>query len=690
MLLVTQHPTYALFLQAYEAGTFECDVKRLARMVTKTLEPLPKPTNINPTHHDLAALVRECFVAGEPIAVDIETAPCNPAEPWTGKQPTRALIKSIAFGNCDRAIAFWYEDLKFDTATMDMVAAVLADPCLVKVFQNGIYFDIPVLKRYGFNVVSWEDTRDLRRALVATSRLSLRYLVSIYTDFWNWKDAGDDDEKTSLDEVEDDTDEEGDVPTVPHGEAAHSWQTKNREELLTYNGLDCVGTARARRGLRRDLEAKGEDKARVVKLYNLHEDLAAMAADMHQTGMWVNQSWRNTMRTWLAQEIAERAEIVVRLADVQGFRPTAHQLRSLIFRRHAKAGLSRWNLPDPYSKKQYTKSGMCAVNEQALLLLMVTSQLPPELTALIEAWWDYQGALKRAGYVNSRLIDEATGPDGRCRAGFNSCGTDTGRPSCSEPNMLNVEKALRSMFGPPPGRMFIHADKSQLELRVMECVAADNFLGDALATGDVYAAAAKVWFDLPAELTNKQIKADYGGLRQTNKIIQLARQYGAGENTVFQQALRQNRKFTLGKVQTLVKQWDKTNYRTKAYWFEEQARVMATGYSESRICFRRRNYPQPPELTEVANYPVQSTAADLMNIEMVELWKRLRADVPDAKLLCYMYDAADVECREQDEEKVMRIMRDVMERSWTIDGRTREFPMEYKTVTSSGTWAEVA
>lgn len=687
MLLTTMHPTYAFFHQPYEWGTFEGDLKRLGRMVRGELEALPPAPNINATHHDLADLLREVAAFPDPwVAVDIETAPCNSAEPWTGKQPTRALLKSIAFGTTTRSVAFWWAEA--DDITKLMIKEVLADDALTKVFHNGWWFDVPVLARFGMQCHNVVDTRDARRALSSTSRLSLRHLGRLYTDFWNWKSRGDDEEKTTIDEQLDEDGEEVEDPAEADEAFGHeSWQARSRDELLTYNGYDTVVTARVHRGILGDWPKDVSESARVQALYEQHTELAKLAAEMHQTGMYVRKDWRGFMLSCCEQRIAETRERVIELAATKGFEPTPNKMRALIFKKHATAELSRWNLPDPYDKKAYTKTGLCAVNAKALLLLLVSGMCPPDLEVLIEAWWDYAEATKRQGYLASHLLDQAMGPDGRVRAGHNSCGTDTGRFSCNQPNILNVEHMLRAMFGPPEGRALVHGDKAQLELRVGALIAANSFMVDALNSGDVYSFQARDWFNLPADAN---VKKDYPGLRQSSKVIQLARQYGASINTVFREAVAASRKFTLSKVQTLVMQWDKSNFRMVQYWGEEMQRVMQSGYSESRIMRRRRTYPRPPERSEVANWPVQASAADLMNCEILELWGRLKREVPDAKIVCFLYDAVDVECRIEDVERVKKVMADVSNRSWRMDGREMDFPMDFKVASWPQTWAEVA
>jgi DNA polymerase-1 len=327
-----------------------------------------------------------------------------------------------------------------------------------------------------------------------------------------------------------------------------------------------------------------------------------------------------------------------------------------------------------------------SVDENSLLLLMVSGQCPDELVPIIEAWWDYQGEAKRRGFLASELLDQAIGTDGRLRAGWNSCGTDTGRFSCSAPNIMNIEQTLRHLLGPAPGNVLVHADKSQLELRVMAPVAADDALQEALNSGDVYSYDAKFMFNLPADAN---VKKNHAGLRKASKIIHLGRQYGAGMKVIFGQALRQDRRFTLDRVRTFMSAWDKLYHRTVSYWSEEMQAVMSCGYSESRIMHRRRSYPRPPGLSEVANYPVQATASDIMNIEVIKLWKRLKKEAPRARLIIQLHDAVDVECPERDAATIERIIDEELNSTWTIDGRQADFPIERKTADFEATWASV-
>lgn len=653
------HPHTAFFGLPREGGTFIEDVKRWGRMMRGELGPdlhgAKAGGNADDFRH-LLSLGRQ----GTPLAVDIETGAATSDEPWTGKDPTRARLKTIAVGTEFMGVSVMWDEA--DSDTRYVIKELMLDATVRKIFHNGPWFDLRVMARYGIPVVRWEDSRDLRRALSSTSRLSLRYLGSLYCDISNWKDE----------EAED-----GD---------GKFWSSSDTKQLMEYNAKDTIVTARV--WARLENEAAGDDRVRT--LYELHKDLSVLCAKMHSRGIYVHKEWRGFMHTSLVQSLAEREDELRKAVGQADFPCTDAGIRALIYKRHAKDGIKCFNLPDPYDKKMWTNEHMetISVDENSLLMLLVSGGCPPELVPIIDAWWNLQGEKKRLGYIKSELFDHALGPDGRLRPGWNSCGTDTGRFSCSEPNVMNIEQLLRHMLAPAPGKAIVHADKSQLELRVMAVVAADNVLQDALDTNDVYSFDARAWFGLPADMNVKKLKP---AARKAAKIIHLGRQYGAGLKTVYGQALRQDRTFTLSRTQLLIKGFDQLYYRTTRYWQEELQKVMQDGYSESRILQRRRTYPLPPELSEAVNYPIQSTASDLMNLEILELDKRLTDECPSAKIIIQLHDAVDIECPEDVVPQVERIVDEVMDREWSFCGVTRKFPIERKTAYASKeeTWADV-
>jgi uracil-DNA glycosylase family 4 len=144
--IATWHPTYAFFHNPWEAGVFLIDLDRFARMIRGELRPGPSLLLTRPTVADVARLLKE----GLPVAVDIETAPAKGMGSHTGKMPGLCRLKTVGLGNKHWGLSIWWPTANLFLKTSVKVA--LLDERILKVFQNGYYFDIPVLKRYGLEV----------------------------------------------------------------------------------------------------------------------------------------------------------------------------------------------------------------------------------------------------------------------------------------------------------------------------------------------------------------------------------------------------------------------------------------------------------------------------------------------------------------------------------------------------------
>lgn len=657
MLITTWHPTYAFFHNPFEWGAFAADLDRFARAIRGQLRPPPAQLITNARAED----IRRVADGQKFIAVDIETGASDYDKPWTGKDPTRARLKTIGFGGTEAGCSFFWDGASRETRAEAL--RLLQDPGVLKVFHNGHWFDLRVLRRYGCGGVGpVVDTRDMRRSLATTSPLALRYLASLYDDVFPWKEGDEDDGSGVV-------------------------FTQDKEALMRYNAMDCVVTARVYEGMLRETEWS---EARTRLLYDTHTQLSTIAAEMHTRGIFVHQRNRQFMVHCLEQEIQERSQAFLAAVGIPGMRCTPNDMRSLIYKRHENSRVKRFSLPDPLDPRMFTNDQMNAisVDEGSLLMLIVGGGCPPELVPLIDLYWEAESAKKKRTFLISQLVDQSIGEDGRLRPGWNSCGTNTMRWACNEPNIMNIEQQLRAYLAPSPGYAFVHADKSALELRVMAAVAEDQVLQDRLNAGDVYSEDAKDWFKLPRDMDVKKLNP---AVRQQCKIIHLASQYAAGIPAIYAQALRQDRKMRFDAVRLLNMGFKRAYHRTVSYWHEEMARVMRQGYSEGRLLQGRRYYPRPPPITEVANWPIQRTASEMMSQEMLTLDARLKAEVPSAGISMILHDAFDVECKEKDIERVKAIMNEVMDREYVIGGWQSRFPIEVKVTRSSqdGSWADV-
>lgn len=180
-LVTTHRPESALFWNTKESEAFWVDVQRFGRAVAGKLHPAP---TIKIDEDGLSACLRTVYER-KWVAFDIETMPVGKDEPWTGKDPTRARLRTISLGWEDVGYAFLWAALS--PTGQEAVRAALQNPDVVKVGMNIVWFDNRVLERYGIAVTNFIDCRDLRRAMSSTSRLSLAYQTALCTDAPPWK-----------------------------------------------------------------------------------------------------------------------------------------------------------------------------------------------------------------------------------------------------------------------------------------------------------------------------------------------------------------------------------------------------------------------------------------------------------------------------------------------------------------------
>lgn len=663
----TRHERYLVTWTPYEAfaknparwGHVQADLQRFQRLVSGSLLGSIRPAVVDCTDNPQAIEHFRKSLTGKAVAVDIETGPEKDDMPWTGKDPTRAKLRSIAFGIDDYSIAIHIE--KCSTPVWDEVVKFLNDTSIRRVYHNGWWFDLRVLARYTRSpdlTKNIFDTRDARRAVSVTSELSLRNLVSLYTDYEPWK------EKESSD-----------------GEKVVF--TRNIADLLQYNGLDTSGTAR----VYSKLHLEANENARVSKLYDVHTRTSKLAAKMHDRGILIDPDRQRALSEDLSTIHKERKKELRDLVGLPNYEPTDTNVRAVIFKRHAKSGIPCFDMPDPRDPNRFTNDELStiSVDKDSLVQLLIDPSAPEGLKKFIETYWHCQAPAKiKSTFVDSELIRQAVGKDGRVRPGWNSCGTETMRWSCSQPNVQNIPDAkdedsmsgklpsARSMYVAAPGYVFVNADYSQQELRVMQAVSGDSALKTALDTGDVYTYDAWNLYGLPHGTPVKK------EARKGCKCTHLAFQYAAGTNKVYEMVLKQKRDMDFLQVQALHRGLKKLYKGTVDYWHSEFKRVLDCGYSEGRLLFGRIQYPKEPPITETSNFPIQRTAGELTNLALIAIASRLEKEKLDGTIIAQVHDSILLEVKEEQAEKAAAILKEEMERPVVIEGAERVFPTDIK------------
>lgn len=282
---------------------------------------------------------------------------------------------------------------------------------------------------------------------------------------------------------------------------------------------------------------------------------------------------------------------------------------------------------------------------------------------VIEKILEYRQLQKlNSTYVEGLIpyIDET----GRIHSKFHQTVTTTGRISSTDPNLQNIPtrmelgRKLRKVFKPEQGRIFVDADYSQIELRVLAHISEDKNMIEAFCNNeDIHAQAASKVFNIPLEEVTKEE-------RTKAKAVNFGIVYGISEFGLGEQ-LGVPRK----KAKEYIEQYlDKYN-GIKEFMTNIVEETKEKGYVET--LYHRRRYV--PELKSnnymvrqfggrvAMNTPIQGTAADIMKIAMINVYNKLKENNLKSKLIVQVHDEILVETLESEKEQVKQIVKEEME-----------------------------
>ncbi len=260
-------------------------------------------------------------------------------------------------------------------------------------------------------------------------------------------------------------------------------------------------------------------------------------------------------------------------------------------------------------------------------------------------------------------------PDGRIRTDFRMTVTATGRLSSTEPNLQNIPtrtelgSELRRMFVPERGKVFVDADYSQIELRLLAHIADDAEMRRAFVDGeDIHTVTASQVFGVPVEQVTKQ-------MRSSAKAVNFGIVYGISAFS-----LAQDIGVAVYEAKEYMESYLAHFSGVRAYMSAVVEKAKADGFVET-LMHRRRALP---ELTSsqfqmrsfgervALNMPIQGTAADIIKLAMVRVHDRLRREMSEAKLILQVHDELIVECDAADAEAVAKLLTEEMERVVTL------------------------
>lgn len=288
---------------------------------------------------------------------------------------------------------------------------------------------------------------------------------------------------------------------------------------------------------------------------------------------------------------------------------------------------------------------------------------------VIEKILEYRSLMKlNSTYVEGLLpyINEKTK---RIHSYFHQTVTATGRISSTEPNLQNIPtrielgKKLRKVFKPEEGNIFVDADYSQIELRVLAHISKDEHMITAFNENqDIHKQAASKVLGIPIEEVTKE-------QRSSAKAVNFGIVYGISDFGLAQQLGISNKQ-----AKQYIEQYLEKYSGIKKFMDEIVEKAKEQGYVET--LFHRRRYI--PELSSnnymvrqfgaraAMNTPIQGTAADIMKIAMINVYNELKKEKLDAKIILQVHDELIIECRKEEKEKVKKILKNCMENAITL------------------------
>ena len=371
--------------------------------------------------------------------------------------------------------------------------------------------------------------------------------------------------------------------------------------------------------------------------------LCRVLAEMELAGCRVDKGALASFGEMLSQRAAALEQQIYDLAGESFNINSPKQLGEILF---GKLGL-------PHGKK--TKTGW-STNADVLEKLRYEA---PIVGAVLEY---RQYAKLRSTYADGLL--KAMDPDGRIRTSFQMTVTDTGRLSSREPNLQNIPtrtdlgSEIRKMFIPAEGCLLVDADYSQIELRLLACIAGDEAMQQAFRDGrDIHTAtAAQVFHVAPEDVTHE--------MRRRAKAVNFGIVYG-----ISAYSLSQDIGVTVAEAKDYMEAYFASFPGVKAYMEAVVAKARENGYVET-LFHRRRDLPELKSSNfnlrsfgeRVAlNMPIQGTAADLMKLAMVAVRRRLKAEGLRAELVLQVHDELIVECPEAEAETVAKLLAEEMQ-----------------------------
>lgn len=626
-VMPTVHPAFVLRSPEWRE-VIGIDMKRIERVMrTGWLPPEKLKGRTRVLVKSVHALRREVAKLERVISLDVETT----EEPATENRMICFSMTDVSGKHT--VVVPWSQDAAgnglFFGSDQQRARDIVNDALRtrVSVTHNGPSFDHIVLDRHGIYVGEWEDTLIAHHTFASHMPQRLSHVVSVYIDAPAWKEERED--------------------TI--------------RDLYRYNGRDTLYTALAWGEMQEDLASER-------KVYDVDRVSSELCRTMQVNGFRYDVKRAAELRGFLDKE-AKRATWRARKVLRREINLASHlQLRRAFFE----------TLTTPvFFRSVKTNAPVLDVNTLRAYAAFADERIRELSLAVL----DFRKATKMTGtYIDPIRYDA----DYRVHPSWRSFGTVSGRYACREPNLMNLTRpendpsiklgGIRSLYVSPPGRRIVAYDFAQLEMRIAAYASGDKAMISACESTDLHAENAALLFgEAFTSLDPAKDKAEWKKLRTIAKTSGFAIAYMASAPTVHARILAYGLEMSLQQCEALLKRMKKVFHGYYGWQDDMFHRTIKYGYVESPIIRRKHFLGHSPKPSENANFPIQSGAADVMNLTLPKIVDALPKE---ALLVAQIHDAAMFDVPEDMAEDVLETIKEICARPMRLGGYKVVFPID--------------
>lgn len=555
----------------------------------------------------------------EIISLDTET---------TGTDAMSAELVGMSFSYKENQ-AFYVpvpQDREEAQKIVDKFKPVFENVKSIKVGQN-IKYDMIVLANYGVSIKGQMfDTMIAHYVLQPELHHGMDYLAEVYLKY----------DTIKIEEL-----------IGAKGKNQRNMRDLSPTDIYKYACEDADVTLKLKNILEKELETNG-----VKELFEeIEMPLVPVLAYIERNGVRINtEALKETSRHFTIR-MREIEEEIYKLAGMEFNVSSPKQVGEVLF--------DRLKIVE---KAKKTKTGQYVTSEEVLESLKGKHQI-------VEKILDYRGLKKLLSTYVDALPELINPKTGRIHTSFNQTVTATGRLSSSNPNLQNIPvrdddgKEIRKAFIPDDGCEFFSADYSQIELRIMAHLSEDDNMIEAFREEqDIHAAtAAKIYKINIDEVTREQ--------RSKAKTANFGIIYGI---SVFGLAERLN--VDRKEAKELIDGYFENYPKVKAYMDESIRSARDKGYIET-IFKRKRYLPDINSRNAVVrgyaernaiNAPIQGSAADIIKVAMIRIYKRFMDESIKSKMILQVHDELNFSVLREEKEKVQQIVISEMEAAYKM------------------------